>query len=86
MEYIAVVFRSRSMAVRFADFLAKHGVRAEIINTPKEAGAGCGLSVKLRISDLITAKRAVNALGIGGSATIFLVKLHYGRRTVRRIS
>ena len=46
MEDIILAFRSRSDTVRFAEFLKNNSVPAEIVNTPKEAGVGCGLSVK----------------------------------------
>lgn len=85
MEYIAIVFRSRSDTVRLAEFLRKNGVRAEIINTPKEAGAGCGLSVKVSVSGLLPAKHAIRALGLSAPVGFFLVKMLYGRRTVRSI-
>ena len=47
MEYVVVAFRSRAHTVGFYELLKKNGISAEIINTPKEAGVGCGLSVKI---------------------------------------
>lgn len=85
MEYIAVTFRSRSHTVKFYEFLRRNGVRGEIINTPKEAGVGCGLSVKISVSDFLAVKKAVRALGLNSFAGFFLVKMNYGRRSVRSI-
>ena len=85
MEYIAVTFRSRSHTVKFYEFLRRNGVRGEIINTPKEAGVGCGLSVKISVSDFLAVKKAVRASGLNSFAGFFLVKMNYGRRSVRSI-
>ena len=85
MEYIAVTFRSRSHTIKFAEFLRRNGIYGEIINTPKEAGVGCGLSVKIKISNFVAVKKAVGIAGLTSFAGFFLVKIHYGRRTVRSI-
>lgn len=85
MEYVAVSFRSRAHTVKFYGFLREHGVYSEIINTPKEAGVGCGLSVKINPGDLSLVKSAVRAAGLGGFAGFFHVKMLYGKRTVRSI-
>ena len=49
MGYIAIAFRSRAQTVKFSGYLSRGGVPNEIINTPKEAGVGCGLSVKISV-------------------------------------
>lgn len=47
MEYLIVSFRSRNETIGFYKFLSRQGFSAEVVNTPKEAGVGCGLSVKV---------------------------------------
>ena len=47
MEYVVVAFRSRTNTVKVSKYLSENGVYNEIINTPKEAGVGCGLSVRI---------------------------------------
>ncbi len=47
MEYLIVAFRSRNETIGFYKFLNRLGYNAEVVNTPKEAGVGCGLSVKV---------------------------------------
>lgn len=42
-------FRSRTRSMRLYDLLRSGGVDCEIINTPREVSASCGLSV--RVSD-----------------------------------
>lgn len=85
MEYVAIIFRSRSQAVRFYDFLSGFGVRGEIINTPSEAEVGCGLSVKVSRSAYPVAVAAARKFNGGSMVGFFLVKSEYGRRSVIRI-
>lgn len=85
MEFIAVAFRSRAESVKFYEFVTSYGVRAEIINTPKEAGVGCGLSVKLSGIDALVVRRAVAVFSAKSFAGIFLVKSVGGRRFVKSV-
>ena len=85
MEYIVIAFRSRAHTVRFAEFLRKNGAYCQIINTPKEAGVGCGLSVRVGVQDLPTAKKAVRIANYTSFAGIFLVKTVRGIRVVKSI-
>ena len=48
MEFIIVAFRSRAQTIKVFNLLSAHGIALEIVNTPKEAGVGCGLSVKIK--------------------------------------
>ena len=85
MEYVVIAFRSRAHTVKFYEFLRANGIFGEIVNTPKEAGVGCGLSVKIRKSDLALAKRAVLSASLSSFAGIFLVNTVNGKRLVRSI-
>ena len=40
------VFRSRAQTLEFLSVLKASGVPAQAVNTPKEAGVGCGISAK----------------------------------------
>ncbi|MDE5667261.1 MAG: DUF3343 domain-containing protein [Clostridia bacterium] len=46
MTEILAVFRSRSQAIDCNSRLKRYGISATLINTPKEANVGCGLSLK----------------------------------------
>ena len=46
MTEILAVFRSRSQAIDCLNKMRTLNLPAQLINTPKEANAGCGLSVK----------------------------------------
>ena len=85
MEFIVVAYRSRADTVRFADFLRYNGIQNEIVSTPKEAGVGCGLSVKIPKGALVYAKKAVYSAKLSSFAGIFLITDYGGKRLVRTI-
>lgn len=85
MEYVIVAFRSRSYTIKFSNFLKEHGVRCAVINTPKEAGVGCGLSVQIAKSDFFQVKKAVFSSNMESFAGFFLVTAYGGRKSVRSI-
>ena len=85
MEYVVVAFRSRAQTMKFYQILISKGMVAEIVNTPKEAGVGCGLSVKISISQLIFVKQQVKLASLGSFAGVFLVKVISGKQFVRTI-
>ena len=85
MEYVVVAFRSRSQTVGFSGLLRSHGIENEIINTPKEAGVGCGLSVKISKSYFSVVKKIVYMARISSFAGFFLVTVVASKKTVRAI-
>lgn len=85
MEYIIISFKSRAHTVRFAEFLRKSGTYCQIVNTPKEAGVGCGLSVRISVNDFPAAKRAVRITSYTSFAGFFLVKTVGVRRLIKSI-
>lgn len=85
MEYIVIAFRSRAHTVRFYEFLKSNKIPSEIVNTPKEAGVGCGLSVKINKNYFSVAKNAVKIASLSSFAGFFLVSDNNKRRTVKTI-
>ncbi len=85
MEYVIVAYRSRAQTMKFYQTLNANGLSAQIVNTPKEAGVGCGLSVKISAQQLLSVKRAVQTSNLNSFAGIFLVKEVSGKRFVRTI-
>ena len=85
MEYVVVAYRSRSETVRFSDFLRRNGINNSIVNTPKEAGVGCGLSVKTARPLFSVIKKAVFSASLKSFAGFFLVTEINGKKTVRSI-
>ena len=53
---ILAVFRSRAQSLDYLSALKAAGVSAHAVSTPKEAGVGCGLSVKFDERALFRAK------------------------------
>lgn len=85
MEYVIIAFRSRGHTVKFSEFLRNRGVGVEIVNTPKEAGVGCGLSVKVSKNNLAFARRCLSLTALDSYAGTFLISNMSGKRTVRII-
>ncbi|MCL2751949.1 MAG: DUF3343 domain-containing protein [Firmicutes bacterium] len=50
------VFRSRNQTLKFAELLDYNGVNYRVINTPREAQAGCGISVEIARYDADAAR------------------------------
>ena len=84
MDYIIASFRSRAHTIKFYHLLRANGVNAELINTPKEAGVGCGLSVKFKKEQYNLVKQAVSATNLQSFAGFFAVKEIGGRRITAR--
>lgn len=85
MEYVVIAFRSRAHTIKVANYLRVNGIKNEIVNTPKEAGVGCGLSVKISKNAYSAIKRAVLAMNLSSYAGFFLVSIYGAKRTVRSI-
>ena len=85
MEYLVISFRSRAETVKFSEYLRGVGIRNEIINTPKEAGVGCGLSVKTAKENLFAVKKVVFSASKTSFAGFFLVTIISGKRIVKTI-
>ncbi len=60
MEYLIAVFKSRNQTIKVSERLKKMGVYCEVINTPRQASLGCGLSVKFYPSALPAVRRLIN--------------------------
>ncbi len=85
MDYIIVAFRARAHTVRFHEYLRRNGIYSEIVNTPKEAGVGCGLSVKVSKDRLGMIKNVAYRSGLDSLAGFFIVKFSGGKRLVKTI-
>jgi len=56
MKYYFAAFGSRTQAMRYFDMLKRCGITASILNTPREASLGCGLSVRFNECDFAEAE------------------------------
>ena len=60
MEYLIAVFKSRTQTIKVAERLKRMGVCCEVINTPRQASLGCGLSVKFNRGALGVVRMLIN--------------------------
>lgn len=79
MTYILAIFRSRAQAVDCNIKLKSIGIASELINTPKEANIGCGLSLKLTQAAAERAKIIVRRANYSAFYGFFLMNNTYGR-------
>lgn len=62
MTELLAVFRSRSQAIDCMNKMRAYGVPSQLINTPKEANIGCGLSLKIPQNAASRAKNIISRL------------------------
>lgn len=85
MTEILAVFRSRSQAVDCNSRLRLNGIPSTLINTPKEANIGCGLSVKLPQNALPRAKGVILNARYSAFYGFYSMKNTYGKTFLGRI-
>ncbi len=79
MTETLAVFRSRSQAMDCMSKLKALGVQAQLINTPKEANVGCGLSVKLSPAVTARAKNFISKANYSAFYGYLKIENRYGR-------
>ena len=85
MTEILAVFRSRSQAIDCNARLRAAGVPAGLINTPQEAGVGCGLSIKFPHGMFERTKAVVRAGGYSAFYGFFRIYSSYGKTIIGKI-
>lgn len=85
MDYVIVAFRSRTHTIRFAEALRAKGVPADIINTPREAYVGCGLSAKISKRYLPGVRRLAYSSEYNSFAGIFAPVYVGGKLTMKNV-
>lgn len=86
MTEILAVFRSRAQAADCNAKLKMNGIAATLINTPKEANVGCGLSVILPQNTAARAKQIILGSKYSAFYGFFAMKTVYGRTFLGRIN
>ena len=79
MTEILAVFRSRSQAADCNTRLKNFGIPTSLVNTPKEANIGCGLSVKFYENQLNRAKTVIKGGNYSAFYGYYVMKNVYGR-------
>lgn len=79
MTEILAVFRSRSQAIDCNARLRSAGIPASLINTPREANVGCGLSVKIPQNFTDRARVIIKNSGYSAFYGLYRMINNYGR-------
>ena len=84
MYYLAV-FSSRNETLYLAKMLMSNGYMATIVNTPKEAGLTCGISVKFdsKISSAI--KMFISSKPFRSFVGIYKISMENGHTTYEKV-
>ncbi len=85
MTEVLAVFRSRSQAIDCNARLRAMGVPSGLVNTPREANIGCGLSVKIPDNMLARARAIVLAGKYSAFYGFLKVNTGYGRAFIGKI-
>ena len=86
MTDILAVFKSRSQAIDCNARLKALGVPASLINTPREANIGCGLSVKIPPNMLERARAIIRNGRYSAFYGYYRMQNNYGRTIFGRIT
>ncbi len=71
MEYVIIVFRSRTQVINFKRILEGTGINAQIISTPRRLAIGCGLSLQILSRDFYRAKELLDVYKPQGFVGIY---------------
>ena len=85
MNYILAIFSSRNETLYFANMFRSSGYFAGTINTPKEAGQTCGISVKFQERSLAIAREFLESKPFRSFVGFFKVSLMGARIRLDRI-
>ncbi len=85
MNSVIVVFNSRNETLYFAQSLKNQGILCQIINTPKEAGPACGISVKISQNILEIAKNILMNKPFRTFVGIFKMLISGGRTSLEKL-
>ncbi len=86
MTYLLIAFRSRAHTLRFYDLLRSYKVKATVVNTPKEARIGCGISVRCDESGLGYVNLSLLKTGFSSFIGVFKVTENGFLRSFKRLS
>ena len=85
MTEILAVFRSRSQAIDCNARLRAAGIAANLVNTPREANIGCGLSVKIPQNLLPRARTIILSARYSAFYGFYTMQNLYGRIYIVRM-
>lgn len=85
-EYQIAAFRSREQTIKYFEKLRSYRVDCSVINTPREASVGCGISVKYPSRYFHTAQIVLSRGSYSTFIGFFQVTESHGRRYVQMVN
>ncbi len=81
MNFCLAVFRSRNETLYLANMLIAAGFRVMVINTPKDAGLSCGISLRFDERILGAVKKCIASRPFRSFGGFYRVIVNGGRNT-----
>lgn len=69
-----IVFRSKSETLRFSSLLSSYNFKNDVISTPRQISASCGLSCKINANALGVALQILNRRQFFTFVGVYLIK------------
>ena len=85
MQYCLAVFKSRNETLYLAKMIMTNGYHAGIINTPREIGVACGISVQFSENIVAIVRGYIKSKPFRSFVGVFRVEKINGRFFVERI-
>ena len=82
-KFMFIAFRSREHTVKFFEEMRSRGIVGTVINTPREAEAGCGLSVRFSPRQKNAVLSILERHGFSSFIGVFEATATDGKRFVR---
>ena len=83
--FCLAVFSSRNETLYLAKILLANGYRAGVVNTPKDAGLACGISVKFEERNLPSIKMLISSKPFRSFVGLYRVKDCGNRNSYEKI-
>lgn len=83
--FVIAVFSSRNETLYFANMFKSNNLYAMIINTPKEAGQACGISVKFDARMINIGRQFLSSKPFRSFVGFFSLKYINNRQVVERL-
>ncbi len=85
MRFVIAVFTSRNETLYLANMFKSNGLYADVINTPKEAGQACGISVRFEERLLPVAQTFLKSKPFRSFYGFFRININGNQRFVEKI-
>lgn len=74
-------FRSRQQVMRMSERFRREGIKTNVVSTPREISAGCGLSIRFDLNDLAAVRRATAQARPTNMIGLYRVDTRNGQKT-----